>query len=81
MTRTRRRVLGLGLAVLCLRPGALFALTDAAPGSTTGDAPADPSGLALTAAAEGNMGAATVRLPIEVPPGPRDLAPDLALVY
>lgn len=52
-----------------------------APGADTGDSPIAFAGLAETPGADLFTGSATTRIPIEVPPGRRGVAPAIALQY
>ena len=75
----RRSILA-GLLVLSLS-GEVFAEPSNAFGSNTGDGSTAFTGLAQAPEANLFVGASTTSIPIEVPPGRKNLTPKLALTY
>src|SRR5262245_31448541 len=76
-----RRTIALTISMLLLIAANASALPEGPPGATTGDDGTSFTGLALSTDAQLSTGAATTSVPIELPPGRREMKPNLALVY
>jgi RHS repeat-associated protein len=76
-----RRTTTLAVSMMLLVAVQALAIPEGPPGTTTGDDATPLKGLALSADAQLFTGAATTSIPIELPPGRREMTPNLALAY